>query len=215
MSKERGNGLISVWTDINPAMDEEFNTWYNEEHIPERINEVQGFIAARRYLCVDGHPTYLAVYEMEEPSVIQSDAYKEISSRESEGTLKLRPHFLNTVRNIYQEIFEAGTPPQQDAEYLLAVRLGIAPEHDELFNAWYDEEHVPALVGVEGVHCARRFKAVEGAPPYLALYDMDSPEIMETDAWEEARNYGRTEEVRPLFQDAHIDTYKLIFSMKR
>ncbi len=215
MSKERGNGLICVWTDINPAMDEEFNTWYDEEHIPERINEVQGFIAARRYLCVDGNPTYLAVYEMEEPSVIQSDAYKEISSRESPDTLKIRPHFLNTVRNIYQEILEAGTLPQQDPEYLLSVRLGIAPEHDELFNAWYDEDHVPALVGVEGVHCARRFKAVEGAPPYLALYDMDSPEVMETDAWEEARNHGRTEQVRPLFLDANIDTYKLIFSMKK
>jgi hypothetical protein len=215
MSQEKGNGLLCVWTDINPAVEEEFNAWYDEEHIPERILEVPGFMAARRYLCIDGAPKYLAVYELEDVSVLDTDAYKTVARRRSEGTDKLLPHFLNTVRNIYRKILDAGAPPEQEAQCLLSVRLGVAPEHDELFNAWYNEDHLPALAGVEGVHYARRFKATEGEPPYLALYEMDSPDVMETEAWEEARNYGRTEEVRPLFQDFNRDVYKPIFSMKK
>jgi len=215
MSEERGKGLICVWTDINPAFEEQFNTWYNEEHIPERIQEVPGFIAARRYICLEGEPKYLAVYELEEASVLESDAYKEVSARRSPGTEMLMPNFLNTTRNIYQEILEAGAPPEQDADCLLSIRLNIAPENEKLFNEWYNEDHLPALAGVEGIHYARRFEALEGNPPYLALYEMDSPDVMETDAWEKARNHGRTAQVRPLFLDMGRDVYKLIFSMKR
>ncbi|MBI4595862.1 MAG: hypothetical protein HY730_05720 [Candidatus Tectomicrobia bacterium] len=239
MSKKRGNGLICVWTDVNPAMKEEFNAWYNEEHIPERVKEVPGILSARRYLCVEGGPQYLAVYDIKDPSVLESKEYQEISQRYSPRTQKVIPHFLNTVRTIYREIFEAGAPPRQDAECLLSIRINMAPQHEEQFNAWYSEDHLPALAGVEGVHYARRFKAVENAhtlqvPPgadskdyisllnaaekshrYLALYEMDSPEVMQTGAWEKARDYGRTALIRPLFKDIERDVYKLIFSMSK
>lgn len=215
MSKERGNGLLCVWTDINPAIEEEFNTWYNQEHISERVLEVPGFLSARRYACVDGEPKYLAAYELEEPSVLQTDAYKEVAQRRSPGTQKLLPNFSNTTRNIYQRILEAGRPPAEDAEYLLTVRLGVAPENDALFNAWYNEDHIPALSSVPGVHYARRFRAVEGKPTYLATYEMDSPDVMESDAWAKARDHGRTAQVRPLFGEFQRGTYKLIFSMSK
>lgn len=239
MSKTRGKGLICVWTDVNPAINEEFNAWYDEEHIPERVKEVPGILSARRYLCIEGSPRYLAVYDLKDPSVLESREYQEISQRYSPRTQKVIPYFLNTVRTIYQEIFEAGAPPRQDAKCLLSIRLNIAAQHEEQFNAWYNEDHLPALAGVKGVHYARRFRTVENAPAlpippgadskdyanllkaaekshrYLALYEMDSPEVMQTEAWEKARDYGRTAQIRPLFQDLERGTYKLIFSMSK
>ena len=239
MSKVRGNGMICVWTDINQPVEEEFNTWYEEEHMPERVNEVPGIISARRYTCIEGDPKHLAVYDLEDPSALESEEYKGITQRNSPGTQKMMPNFLNTVRNIYSEILEAGAPPEQDTEYMLGIRLNIAPENDALFNSWYNEDHLPALGAVEGVRYARRFKMVESAPSvqpspgssdvdsdklfdgtqnahtYLALYEMDSLEIMETEDWKNAAGYGRTAQVRPLFKDVKRNIYKLIFSIKK
>jgi hypothetical protein len=34
MAKTRGTGLLTVWTDIDPEIEAEFNRWYDEEQIP-------------------------------------------------------------------------------------------------------------------------------------------------------------------------------------
>src|SRR6266851_216089 len=53
----------------------------------------------------------------------------------------------------------------KDAEFVLTVRLNTPPEHEAEFNEWYNIDHVPALVGVPGVYCARRYVAVDGGSP--------------------------------------------------
>jgi hypothetical protein len=39
--------LLVVHTDIDPAREAEFNTWYNEDHVPALVRQ-PGFIRARR-----------------------------------------------------------------------------------------------------------------------------------------------------------------------
>jgi len=41
------NGLLLFMTDIDPALEGEFNRWYEEEHLDERM-AIPGFITARR-----------------------------------------------------------------------------------------------------------------------------------------------------------------------
>ena len=38
MSDKKGNGLLMVYSDVATENDEEYNRWYNEEHIPERLS---------------------------------------------------------------------------------------------------------------------------------------------------------------------------------
>ena len=35
MANKKGTGLLMVWADIPAEVEEEFNRWYNEEHIGE------------------------------------------------------------------------------------------------------------------------------------------------------------------------------------
>ena len=42
MALETAKGLLAVWTDIASEIEAEFNTWYDTEHIPERLS-VPGF----------------------------------------------------------------------------------------------------------------------------------------------------------------------------
>ncbi len=63
---------------------------------------------------------------------------------------------------------------------LLLVMMDVDPAHDGDFNRWYDLDHVPERLGCPGFVSARRFEAVEGEPKYLALYELESLDALET-----------------------------------
>jgi hypothetical protein len=64
-------GLLLTLAEPPPAMDEEFNAWYDTEHLAERL-AIPGFRSARRW--VRGG-TYLATYELDSPQVLSSSEY--------------------------------------------------------------------------------------------------------------------------------------------
>ncbi|MEM9683825.1 MAG: hypothetical protein AAF942_11215 [Pseudomonadota bacterium] len=76
MSKPKGLLLVTMEPATND--DDEFNAWYDTEHVPERA-AITGFLSATRYVCRSGFPRYLALYDLEDVDVLQSDAYNEIS----------------------------------------------------------------------------------------------------------------------------------------
>jgi len=114
--QRRGTGLLLVMMDVDPDHEEEFNRWYDEEHFPERLQCV-GFLSARRYVAEEGSPKYLAIYEMESPEVLQSEAYQRIFAP-SEWTQKVTQHVTTMVRNVYRDI----TPDISEGYQVSAVR---------------------------------------------------------------------------------------------
>jgi hypothetical protein len=102
MADEKRRGLLLVMIDIDPEHEDEFNRWYNEEHLPERL-ACPGFLSGRRFVSVEGTPKYLALYDLDSPAVLQSDAYRKIFGP-SEWTQRISKHFHRLVRNVYVEI---------------------------------------------------------------------------------------------------------------
>ena len=98
-------------------------------------------------------------------------------------------------------------------KYVFIVSMDVEPEKEALFNEVYDHEHVPNLLKVPGVRSATRFRTEpasfaiggqtkpltgEGMPRYVAIYEIDSPEVLTSSAWAEAGELGRwATEVRP------------------
>ena len=69
-------GLLLTMTEPPAAMEEEFNAWYDDEHMAERL-AIRGFRSARRWVA-DGAPgegKYLATYELDSLAVLQSPEY--------------------------------------------------------------------------------------------------------------------------------------------
>jgi hypothetical protein len=68
----------------------------------------------------------------------------------------------------------------------LLVAMMNPPADEDAFNAWYDEEHVPLRLGVPGFLSARRYRAAEdtGGPRYLALYDLASVDVLESEPYQ-------------------------------
>jgi hypothetical protein len=58
-------GIILVETrPSSPDRDQEYNTWYDDVHLPELV-ALDGFVSARRLRPVDGNGPYVAIYEVE------------------------------------------------------------------------------------------------------------------------------------------------------
>jgi hypothetical protein len=69
-------------------------------------------------------------------------------------------------------------------KHLLLVMLDVDPSVDEdEFNRWYFEEHVAERLACPGFVSARRFKIVEGEPRYLAIYELEGPEALQSEQY--------------------------------
>lgn len=60
------------------AMEEEFNDWYDTEHLPQ-MRAVPGIDTATRFVAIEGWPRYLAVYDLQEFAVLRSAAYRSMT----------------------------------------------------------------------------------------------------------------------------------------
>ena len=71
-------GTLIVMMHCPSSFDEEFNEWYDNEHVPERL-AIPGFETGARFKCLSGFPSYLAVYDMASPEVIETEAYLKVA----------------------------------------------------------------------------------------------------------------------------------------
>jgi hypothetical protein len=206
---DQGRGLLAVWTDIPANIEEDFNRWYDDEHLAERVG-IPGFLNARRYISVQGTPKYLALYDTADAQVLHSETYLKVLNHSTPWTQRVRPHFQNFVRNEYELLLTLGTIPAQPAPHVLLVRLETAPEYDAEFNDWYNTDHLPALTGVPGVYGARRYRATAGSPKYLAVYDLANAEVPKSDAWRSAADSPWTLKMRPRHRNLATNLGQLI-----
>lgn len=77
---------------------------------------------------------------------------------------------------------------------IYVVQMDIPPALEDEFNRIYDQEHIPNLLKVPGVHGCTRFKLRMGRPPdtakYLAIYELDGPDVRMSSAWDAASDSG-------------------------
>jgi hypothetical protein len=78
MAEQKGKGFLMVSMEPTPAYDEEFNDWYDMEHVPDRTS-IPGFETGRRFVCLSGWPRYLSMYDLTTIDVLESEAYKKAS----------------------------------------------------------------------------------------------------------------------------------------
>jgi hypothetical protein len=105
---------MTVMTDVEPAYEDEFNHWYNEEHVPERV-ALDGVLGARRWvredLPVPGGisltvpPKYLVVYEFDDVTIPAQEGWLSLSGAgQSEWSRRMTAQMRNTIRGGYREL---------------------------------------------------------------------------------------------------------------
>jgi hypothetical protein len=76
MTDKGAHGLLAAMMEPAASQEEEFNDWYDLEHVPQLLS-VAGVLTATRWICVEGWPRYLATYDLEHVDVLTSDAYRQ------------------------------------------------------------------------------------------------------------------------------------------
>ncbi len=219
----QANGLITVR--LHPAAaehDEEFNDWYNLEHVPQ-VTALPGFVRARRYFCEKSDIRYLAWYETENETVEASAHFQSIVTGPTPWSQRMRGIYgANRERMNFKlmcdvanasaalhELHDAGAP------WMYIVHTDIPDHIIYEYNAWYDKEHLPRCANIPGVLRARRYTAAACtsgtvAPRYLTAYEMTGADIWESPAALLARKTPWTEKMRSLFSNTRRALYKLV-----
>jgi hypothetical protein len=101
--------------------------------------------------------------------------------------------------------------------HLFMVELDIPAEHEAEFNRIYDSEHFPSLSKVPGVLRAGRYRLERSTKSktarYLALYEIETPEVLESEAWRQAAEFGDwIGKIRPLLVTREHSIFQRIAS---
>ena len=73
-----GKGLLLVHCDPESTLEEEFNAWYDTEHLPERA-AIDGFETALRFTSLGDGPRYLAIYDLASLDILDTPDYLAVS----------------------------------------------------------------------------------------------------------------------------------------
>jgi hypothetical protein len=192
MVAKKGRGLLMVYVDVPADLEAEFNRWYNEEHIPERLS-IPGVLNAARYTAVRGGPKYLACYELAEPEAYFSDTWQHYLNNPTAWSKRMSPTVIgrNFVRNLYRLIY----PQELTAEIaqadmspaLLVGRMSVPPALEEEFNQAYNTERLPLYRSIPGYTRARRFVTVMGEPKYTTVHECQAAAVADSPEWEAVR----------------------------
>ena len=90
-------GLLAVWNDIAAEDEAEFNAWYVEEHVPERLG-IPCILSARRYRDAGAPHSYAAIYDTASLAALTAPVYLERLANPTPRTQAIMPRFRNMTR---------------------------------------------------------------------------------------------------------------------
>lgn len=197
-------GILAVAFDYSTAHSDEFHDWYDLEHIPER-QAVTGFGLSERWLGQEQPEISVATYELDSADVLRANAYTSVAHDNSSiWTKRVTAMCKLLLRFEGTQLTPGDAAAPNHAGGLLLNAMNVTIEAEDDFNAWYDEEHLPALAAVPGTLAARRYRSTElggGTHKYVALYHLESPKVASSDAWREAAGTPWSDRIRPQFRD--------------
>jgi len=194
-------GLLIAAMEFSDVAEDEFHDWYDTEHIPERL-AVPGFINAHHWIGIDNPKASVATYDLDAVGVLHSAPYQAVGGANgSPWTKRVTGRVNMIIRLEGEQILPADGLAPTGAAALLVIAMNVGPEIEAEFNAWYNEEHLPALATVPGVLQARRYRGQAATQRYLAMYHFAALDVPQSDAWKKAANTPWTEKMRPHFRD--------------
>ena len=197
MSPTTGKGLLFSQMAPPAGWEDDFDDWYKNEHIPQRM-AIDGFSHALRYR-QDGEPWHLACYFLDDMSALDTEEYGLLKSDPPARTARMLDNVTGFTRYITDEISDTAADQPSDwtgADHTLYVVAFAVPEEDRAeFDGWYDEEHTPLLMKVPGWLRVRRYRVRPGfaGPPWthLALHEIESPAVLDAPERAAARDTPR------------------------
>lgn len=106
MAPADAGALLLNAMNVDPEVEDEFNTWYDTEHIPA-LAAVTGVVCARRFRATQSPLKYIALYHVAAPEVVASAEWKK--AVETPWTQRIRPHIRDHLRIVCKAYQRSGS----------------------------------------------------------------------------------------------------------
>ena len=186
--------LLLAFSDHGPAVtEEEFTDWYDNEHVPLRV-DIPAFSSWTRWKAADGaQPEWAASYDIATYADTLRAPYTTLAATRSGREARVLRDVAHMERRVYEQTGARMPPPSPafdaaaPARFVRFVSADVQPGGEGVLDRWYDEEHVPMLSRLPGWVRSRRFvlrewsrTGIEGqkdqrpVPRFLAVHEWES-----------------------------------------
>ena len=93
------HGMLFVATNIGAEDEADFNQWYDDEHVEERV-AISGFLSGTRYQAINAERKYLGLYETESLEAFTSADYHAAFTCQTAWSVKNLQKMINPMRRV-------------------------------------------------------------------------------------------------------------------
>ena len=205
-------GLLEIRLHIDVAHESELNDWYDHEHVAELLS-VPGVLSATRYV-EEGSAVkmYRAFYELAHERVVSGPHFERLLANRTPWSRRMYALYDNghRIRNAYRLLDSRNADGTFRAPWLYCFKCDVPPDIEREFNRAYDDELLEALGRVKGCLGARRFLAVDGQPKYMALYGLESLDVMNSEGWVAASSSPERSAIRKQLLNVEKGCFRMI-----
>lgn len=203
-------GLLIVFTDPGESFPlDQYENWYDNEHIPNRLALPEPGIplAARLRRADKERPTWATLYELSKLSVLDSDAYKKLFTNQSSSDKDALGRLEYLERRVYVQkpdgvYVKEGYTGLEKGVVTLLTSVDVEVGYDGPFVVWHEEQQIDRMKKVPGWLRTREYKVVEAnllrdtqptgeyprPPLYFALHEFSSLQSLSTEEFKEANS---------------------------
>jgi hypothetical protein len=114
-------GILAIFHNVAPGREAEFETWFQHEHLAERL-ALPGFLIGRRYEAIVGQPRYFNFYVTQSVEILKSAAYLERLNDPTPMTRKVMSEiFKDMIRTVCRRTSRLGA---MRGSCVVTVRFG-------------------------------------------------------------------------------------------
>jgi hypothetical protein len=122
-------GILAIFNNVAPGREDEFEEWFQHEHLAERMS-VPGFLIGRRHEAISGQPRYFNFYVTQSADVLKSAAYLDRLDNPTPMTRTVMSGiFKDMIRTVCHRTFRLGA---MRGTAVLTVRFNERPAETAL-----------------------------------------------------------------------------------
>ncbi|KAK4057722.1 hypothetical protein OIO90_001370 [Microbotryomycetes sp. JL221] len=173
---------------------EEFQDWYDNEHVPLRMANIREFLTGARYQASDNlKPGWNAAYEIESVDLFSDEKYTKLRANRSTREADLVKRLETLDRRTCQTIDESSCAPQPDKASKFVLTIA---SNDELTT---DDGGLNTFKHVKGWNRTHRHKVYDSlrtgykqepvqneAPKFVSVHEFDDESYVDTPEYNNA-----------------------------
>ena len=145
-------GILAIFNNVAPGREDEFEAWFQHEHLAERI-AVPGFLLGRRHEAISARPRYFNFYLTRSVEVLKSAAYlARLDAPTAMTRTVMSEIFKDMIRTVCHRSFRRGA---MRGTNVVTARFGESPAEGTL------EAAIERLMRDKAVACSEIWQAAD------------------------------------------------------